>query len=802
MIKSNLKKCVQRLVLASFLSLVSVVAMAGSIDFENHTIRARIGESLYMPYRTAVETAEGDTLFGVLHFVTSADQSVALLNGIRGYEVMFVGEGHTTLSAIYVFDGEVPNDTVVWDVSVGKGKCGIWFSPDVDSYTYTLIDTCVEVFCQFYVPKLGCRFSQYSNSQYYWNMVYLDRNLLTFSSADTTIVKVDAGGKLTPVRLGETVITAAWEGNDQWDGDTASCVVRVEKVKLDCYVDYGSWDITFGEPYTNPAVSVSDEGVNMIFSSSDTTVVTIDSITGVLTPIAEGTATISVSYAGDDYYAPYERSWTVGVHKQHIGLELLNYYTGIEYGNEVTCNVSTRVEGNFQITYRSEDDSIATVDAVTGRVTTVGIGQTRICAFFAGDDTHASDSDFFCLEVYKYRPLKSFDTYYYEVDMLTETMEAPAINGGEGLPHFWTSSNPYVATVDSVTGKVTILHSGGADISVTCPEGEFNVQQSVSYRLRVVKLNALHAPVVKHNFMDVGQTMQAPDVTDYDGLPLVWSSSDESVVKVDSSTGELTAVGVGKAVIKVSLKKSDIFNNQSFSYDVEVFEPLPDGYAHYMFTPTGLGNGGQNITESDFIDEKKYGCIVPVATTLGWDWGVNSDAEVKPELLTFNVDGRDVVSVETSLYTIFRLTGNLRRVKLGKACISGANCLYTITVQSARGRQVLGSKTFRSFYDAADIEITSDSGIDLNNEELLITITSSDAWLARASCRIEDGILLSFKGELKSIEDAGTDGLESVEQPVAGDVRDIYNLKGQRVDDVRRGIVLMNGRKVIKTGLR
>lgn len=136
------------------------------------------------------------------------------------------------------------------------------------------------------------------------------------------------------------------------------------------------------------------------------------------------------------------------------------------------------------ITWSSDNDKVATVDAATGTVTGVAAGKANITAKFAGDDTYKTSKASYEIIV-KGAPALSFPETSYMVEM-GDAFSTPKLQGlPEGVTPEYTSSNTEVATIDAATGEVKIVGVGKTTITVTSPNTDIYEEATASYELNV-----------------------------------------------------------------------------------------------------------------------------------------------------------------------------------------------------------------------------------------------------------------------------------------------------------------------------
>lgn len=132
---------------------------------------------------------------------------------------------------------------------------------------------------------------------------------------------------------------------------------------------------TADAPFTN--MYISDNTSPEVYSSSDTSVATVNETTGEVTIAGVGTTTITVTQVADGNYCEVDASYTLNV----------TCLTPVYDFDQTTVNKTTAdapfinmfiSENTSPEVYSSSDTNVATVDASTGEVTLVGAGTATI----------------------------------------------------------------------------------------------------------------------------------------------------------------------------------------------------------------------------------------------------------------------------------------------------------------------------------------------------------------------------------------------------------------------------------------
>jgi len=124
----------------------------------------------------------------------------------------------------------------------------------------------------------------------------------------------------------------------------------------------------------------------------------------------------------------------------------------------------------------------------------------------------------------------------------------------------WSSGNGSVATVDPETGKVTAIAEGTANITVTTKEGGKTATCAVTVNAAKVSVTGVSINVNELS-IETGEkqtliaTVTPDNATD---KTVAWSSSNNNVATVNPTTGEVTGISEGTAVITVTTNDGDL----------------------------------------------------------------------------------------------------------------------------------------------------------------------------------------------------------------------------------------------------
>lgn len=391
---------------------------------------------------------------------------------------------------------------------------------------------------------------------------------VTWNSSDATVATV-VNGVVTPVGVGTATITATTTDGSYTATSTVTVsapVVNVTGVKL----DQETLDLTAGE--ADALLKATIEPANatdtdVIWSSSDDTIATV--VNGVVTPVGEGTAIITVTTKDGSFTA----STTVNVAAPKPPIVLVTGVTldqttlnlTVGEGDEtLQATVAPADATNKGVIWSSSDETVAKV--VYGVVTPVGVGTATITVTTKDGSYTASTT----VNVKAATPPTILVTGV--------TLDQTALNltmgeGGEKLTAtvapadatikdlIWSSSDETIAKV--VNGVVTPVGEGTAIITVTTKDGSYKASTTVTVKAPAKPITAPGIPTSVTATAENGQAIISFTAPESDG------GSEITGYLVTATPGGLTVTGNGSP-----LTISGLTNGTSYTFTVQAINKV------------------------------------------------------------------------------------------------------------------------------------------------------------------------------------------------------------------------------------
>lgn len=210
------------------------------------------------------------------------------------------------------------------------------------------------------------------------------------------------------------------------------------------------------------------------------------------------------------------------------------------------------------ITYKSSNTGVAEVNE-QGEVKVNKSGETTITVSYAGTDKYTQAELSYTLTINKLKNGIAIDKTSVEDDLngyKGEAKQYVSLTNPNNLPITYTSSNPYVATVDE-SGNVKLVSWGKTTITVSYPGSEVYESATTSYELNVINSE----PNYDRKLIEF---VAGTDKGKEGGLPTVFTKAEsltKDVVNLHATTTTLATNPyhfAGGSTSKISVTKGNI----------------------------------------------------------------------------------------------------------------------------------------------------------------------------------------------------------------------------------------------------
>ncbi len=511
---------------------------------------------------------------------SSSDKTICDINGTTG-TIRTIKAGTVTLTAVLTETEQYLGATQSVEIIVIKATGTLGVFPPIKSGIITYLPVPIPLARTELPEKTGNGQVTYSSS---------DINVLTVDKNTCAITTKKASPNLV-------TITATLASTDQYTGASVSTTVQVNKAQgsLTNFTTLGRRYFTPVSfiPENLPRVANTNGGFGsdgaITFSSSDTTVATINPTSGEITMGKTGTVTITATLAETDKYlgtsissdlvilvSTSEITWT----------NIIRVYSSDP--SELTkSEKATSIRGDGTITYSIADESIATIDATSGTITMKKAGKTTIYADLTGTNYTPKRESRQLVILNEQGTLSDFvfgsniSTPVTSINVQTCTMtyqleifmpQVPRTSNSDGVVRF-SSDNERVATVNAETGAITFIKAGLVTITATLATTDKYLGTRKSIIINVTKAKGIltdFPSLGTRTYSNVYFIPTLPEIIESNGQIIYTSSAPNIVRVVNSTTGELVLVQPGTATITAFLQETDQYTSDSKTSNVEV----------------------------------------------------------------------------------------------------------------------------------------------------------------------------------------------------------------------------------------
>jgi uncharacterized protein YjdB len=422
---------------------------------------------------------------------------------------------------------------------------------------------------------------------------------VSYDSSAPEIASIDGSGLVTIHGAGEVILTAARTSSLNYAASSSTLSLSIGKASQSVSIQPVSSKIYGDAPFTLTCIDGSDIGV-IRWSSSAPGVATIDAESGLVSIVGAGEVTFTATRVENATYLSESADWTLSVGKASQSIAV-SPVSAKRYGDAdftLTSTVQGK-SGEGLLSWSSSDESVATVDAVSGLVHIIGAGNVTFTATKAGDPRYLATeatqtvsitrSPQFALSIASIGSKRYGDAPF----------RLSTVDGSGTGEVTWSSAAPEIAEVDASTGEVTIRNAGEVTFAAVKLGDANYLPREATLTLSIgrasLSVSALPASAVYREALPELRVSYAgfaygDDSTALTSLPV-------------AVTEAISGDSVGTYAITVSGGES---RNYELSYQgsaLTIEKRAPAGVDLYITSPRGVYSGKSTSTSVKVYDE-------------------------------------------------------------------------------------------------------------------------------------------------------------------------------------------------------
>ncbi|WP_231478037.1 DUF6359 domain-containing protein [Xylanibacter brevis] len=343
-------------------------------------------------YVRGIVSTAGSLNSGAITYYISADGSTS--NELQVYK----GKGLNNANFTSASEIAVGDEVIVFG-TLKKYKSGTSITPEFDQNSY-LISKVRKETPTFSLDVSEKTLDAYSHETVDVTLTTNTDGAITCESNDEDVATVELKSgnvyTITAKTEGTATITIRSAVSENYAPASAEVAVTVTDTRAEAGISFANDAITktWGESFTGQELT-NTNSVTVTWSSTDETVATVNTTTGIVNMLKAGTTTIKATYPGDVSYKPAVASYDLTINKATAGI------TYSENAFEIMLNDDSFVAPTLNnpnslsgITYSSNNTNLAVVDENTGELwyDSSITGTAIITADFAGNDWYNSGS--------------------------------------------------------------------------------------------------------------------------------------------------------------------------------------------------------------------------------------------------------------------------------------------------------------------------------------------------------------------------------------------------------------------------
>ncbi|MES2591268.1 MAG: Ig-like domain-containing protein [Bacteroidota bacterium] len=441
----------------------------------------------------------------------------------------------------------------------------------------------------------------------------------SWSSSDPLVATVVAGtGVVTAASAGTANIIYTVNG---CNGPASALLALTVSPAVNAGIVSGTTPLCIGAS----AAYTSNGDIGGTWTSTNPLVATVVAGTGVVTAVNPGTT--DITYTVNGCGGPVFDILTLTVDP--------NANTGAVSGLSPLCIGATNVytsNGDGGGSWSSSDLSVATVNAGTGEVTAVGAGTANI-VYTLNSGCNNPVTSLLALTV---TPNATAGVVSGTSPLCIATTATFTSNGDAGGS--WSSSDPLVATVNAVSGLVTAVSAGNANITYTV-----NGCNGPASALLALTVNPTNSGTVSGATpLCIGGSALFTSDGDPGGT---WASTNPLVATVIAGTGVVTAVSAGTTDITYTLPGCSVSSLLTLTVNPNVNAGTITG-----ITPLCIGTSDTYTSNGDIGGT--WSSTDPAVATVNAVTGLVTALTAGTTDISYTVNGCNGPDVETLSLTV------------------------------------------------------------------------------------------------------------------------------------------------------
>lgn len=216
-----------------------------------------------------------------------------------------------------------------------------------------------------------------------------------YSSENTEVAEInETTGEVTIKKIGNAKITATSVENEYYTVGTASYNIVVSAGTPTFAYSADAKEVVFGAENPELPTLNNPNSLTVTYTSSKPEVATVNE-NGVVTIVGAGTTVITATGAATGNYGAATASYELTVSKADLEVSFNNETPDpITIGDNFTAPVLSEVPEGTTVSYKSDNENVAKVDATTGEVEIVGVGSAVITATVTGDNYNETSASY------------------------------------------------------------------------------------------------------------------------------------------------------------------------------------------------------------------------------------------------------------------------------------------------------------------------------------------------------------------------------------------------------------------------